>query len=115
MQPDFSLIKAVVLLLVLMAFGIGYNAMIARAERRHYLEGFTSLAVAAGVGFTLIIVAIYDWRAAVTVLIGFAASGVPMIVGSIMRYIKLRNEEQEHERQTARMAQPGPLGKRSGR
>lgn len=112
MQTNYSLISA--LIAVLVVFGIGYNAVIARAERKHYLEGFISLAVAVGVSITLGVVAIYDWRAAVTVLVGFAASGVPMIFGSIMRYIHLRHEEQEHERSTARMAQSGPLGKRSG-
>ena len=112
MQPNYSLISA--LIVVLVVFGIIYNALIARAERKHYLEGFTSLAVAMGVSITLVVVAVYDWRAALTVLIGFMASGVPMMIGSIMRYIKMRNEEQMHERQTARMAKQSPMGKRLG-
>lgn len=81
--------------LALMWFGVGYNALIGLAERRHYLDGFTSLAVALGVLITLAGVAILSWQAALIALACFTASGLPMIVGSIARYIRARARETE--------------------
>lgn len=74
----------------LVAFGIGYNAFVAWAERKGYTEGYLSLMVALGVAVTLTGAAILDWRAAMLVLVCFAASGTPMIIGSIWRYLRLR-------------------------
>ena len=85
---DFGWILAVICLLAL--FGIAYNWVVARLGRR--LEGFTSLAVAFGVLETLALVAIISWQSALVCLVGFLASGAPMMIGSISRYI-IRREE----------------------
>ena len=87
-KPDYSLILAIYLALVL--FGIGFNLLIEAMERRGYLEGFVSLAVAVGVLVTLGGVAVIWWPAAVLALGAFAASGLPMVAGSIWRYIQKR-------------------------
>ena len=88
LKPDFSLILAIYLALVL--FGIGYNRLIEAMQQRGYLEGFDSLAVVAGTLVTLGGLAVIWWPAAVLALGAFAASGLPMIGGSIWRYIQRR-------------------------
>jgi hypothetical protein len=87
---NFGSILAVFFGLVL--FGVGYNAFVEWAERRGYTEGFVSLLVACGVFVTLGGIAIISWQAALLALIGFIASGTPMIVGSIWRYLRAREE-----------------------
>lgn len=85
---DYGVISAV--LLGLLLFGIGYNAFVSWAERRGYTEGFLSLIVAFGVFVTLCGVAILSIHAALLTLGAFAATGTPMIIGSILRYLKAR-------------------------
>ena len=85
---DFGVILAVFLTLVL--FGIGYNALVAWLERKGYTEGYLSLIVAFGVFVTLCGVAILSIPAALLTLGAFVASGTPMIVGSIVRYLRKR-------------------------
>jgi hypothetical protein len=85
---DYGLIWGVFGALVL--FGLGYNALVAWLERKHYTEGFLSLVVALGVLVTLAGVAILSIEAALLTLGAFIATGVPMIVGSIVRYIQRR-------------------------
>lgn len=76
-------------------FGLGYNAFVAWAERRGYTEGYMSLIVACGVLVTLGGVAILSVPAALTALAAFVASGTPMIIGSIVRYVQRRAAERE--------------------
>jgi hypothetical protein len=83
----------IIVFMVLLLFGIGYNALVAWLERSGYLRGFIWLAVAIGVGVTLTMIAILDWRAAILVFVGFAASGTPMAIGSISRYVMKRQDE----------------------
>jgi len=85
---DFGVILAVFLTLVL--FGIGYNALVAWLERKGYTEGYLSLIVAFGVFVTLCGIAILSIHAALITMGAFIASGTPMIIGSIIRYIKAR-------------------------
>jgi len=88
MRLDFGIILAVFLALAL--FGIGYNALVSWMIRRGYTEGYLSLVVAFGVLVTLCGAAILSIQAALIALGAFAASGTPMIIGSIVRYIKAR-------------------------
>ncbi len=92
-KPDFSLILAIYLALIL--FGIGFNLLVAGMEKRGYLEGFTSLAVVVGTLVTLGGLAVIWWPAAVLALGAFAASGLPMVAGSIWRYIQRRAQVQK--------------------
>lgn len=87
---DFGTILAVFLALVL--FGIGYNSLVAWLERKGYTEGYLSLIVAFGVAVTLAGVAILSIQAALITLGAFIASGTPMIIGSIVRYLRKREE-----------------------
>ncbi len=113
-KPDFSLILAVYLALLLL--GIGYNLAIGWAERRKYLEGFVSLAVVLGVLATLGGVAVISWQAALICLGAFTASGLPMVGGSVWRYIRARGEAQrDYVRQAERLAQLSEGDARPGR
>jgi hypothetical protein len=87
---DFGTILAV--LMGLFLFGIGYNSVAAWLERRGYTEGYLSLIVAFGVFVTLCGVAILSIHAALITLGAFIASGTPMIIGSIVRYLRKREE-----------------------
>lgn len=90
---NLGTISAVFLGLIL--FGIGYNALIAWAERQGYTEGFMSLIVALGVVGTLGGMAILNFKGALIALCCFAASGSPMIIGSIARYLTSRKQSQK--------------------
>ena len=85
---DFGSISGIFLGLVL--FGLGFNALTSWAERKGYMEGFTSLFVALGVLLTLAPFAIISPIFTVLILAGFVASGLPMIIGSIVRYTQRR-------------------------
>ena len=87
---DYGVISAV--LMGLLLFGIGYNALVEWLERRGYTEGYLSLIVAFGVFVTLCGVAILSIPAAFLTLAAFVASGTPMIAGSIIRYLHKREE-----------------------
>lgn len=87
---DWGQILAVYLSLTL--FGVGYNGLVQWLEHKGYTEGFLSLVVALGVAATLGGVAILSIPAALLALGAFVASGAPMIVGSIVRYLRRREE-----------------------
>jgi MFS family permease len=85
---DYGWFLAVFCMLLL--FGIAYNWAISKLGRR--LEGFTSLSVAFGVLGTLALIAIISWQVAAICLAGFFASGLPMVAGSVMRYMQRRED-----------------------
>lgn len=97
---DWRLIGTVLFALVM--FGAAYNALMARLGDDK--EGYTALFVALGVGVTITGVAIVSWHAALLALASFAASGSPMIIGSVYRYIRKRNSELERIRAEIRRA-----------
>lgn len=105
-RVDFGLIAGVFWALIL--FGVGYNALVGWLERRKYAEGYMSLIVAAGVVVTLVGIAILSIEAALYALGAFAASGTPMILGSIIRHVRAREraqramqDETQHDNPTA--------------
>lgn len=71
-------------ILVLVLVGIGYNAFVAWFQERH--KGYTAIFVVGGVALTLmgaaLLVGVQD-----ALLVGacFAASGLPMVLGSMLR------------------------------
>lgn len=89
-RMDLGIVLAVFFALVL--FGIGYNALVAWLERKGYTEGYLSLIVALGVFVTLCGVAVLSIQAALLSLGAFFATGTPMIFGSIVRYLRRRDE-----------------------
>ncbi|HFC08425.1 MAG TPA: hypothetical protein ENJ54_01020 [Chloroflexi bacterium] len=74
----------------LLLFGVGFNAFVDWAERHGYTEGYTSLLVVLGVGATLGGLAVLDFRGALLALLLFIASGLPMVAGSVVRYVRRR-------------------------
>lgn len=92
LQIDLGLITAVIGLLF--SFGLLYNQAIEYLIRKRYAEGYTSLLVAFGVFVTLAGVAVIDLSASLLALIAFAASGTPMVIGSIVRYVRKREAMQ---------------------
>jgi len=89
--------------LVLLILGIAYNTLIAWMETKGYLEGYVSFSVAIGVFMTLAIVyfpqsilsifvtiCLPIWAWILITLVAFVFSGTPMIVGSVIRYLKSR-------------------------
>lgn len=85
---DLSPSALVNVFLCLFIFGLGYNWMVSRLGRK--LEGYMSLVVALGVMVTLVGVLLLSPGAALICLLAFAATGLPMIFGSIVRYITRR-------------------------
>ncbi len=76
----------------LIGFGVLYNQLTAWIGEKQ--RGFTSLLVAGGVGGTiLIIIPLIGLNAAGIVLGAFVCTGLPMIIGSIARYINERQKE----------------------
>lgn len=90
---DFGLIMAILFALIL--YGIVYNMLVDFLDSRRYSEGYMSLLVAFGAFCTLSGIAFISWPVALISLLGFAASGIPMIVGSITRYIRQRAKFQQ--------------------
>lgn len=70
-------------------------------KRHGYDEGYVSLEVVAGVGYTLIFAGLflwlagYGWRPVAVTVAFFIASGLPMIIGDIARYALARKAETE--------------------
>lgn len=87
-RVDFGQITAV--LAVLTLFGVGYETFVAWLTRKHYTEGFLSLLVALGTLVTLVGLAILSIPAAILAFACFVGSGLPMIVGSLVRYAQAR-------------------------
>jgi len=78
----------------LVTFGIGYNALVERLEREIPDHGYTSILVVGGVVVTLIGAAfLVGLTNALLVGLCFAASGLPMIAGSMYRFIRRRAAE----------------------
>jgi hypothetical protein len=97
--------------LALAAFGAWFNRLVKTVQTQYRVEGIESLLVAAGTAVTLLlaypltvfIVAASGqaaWVTALLVLLGllycFAASGAPMMYGSISRYLALKRQKDEH-------------------
>lgn len=95
-------------LIGLFAFGLAYDGLVGWLERQGHHRGIVSLLVVAGVLVTLGVV----WAALTGrtmqadhvmayILAGFAASGLPMIVGSLWRNAKERQADEAQARAVA--------------
>lgn len=92
--------------LALFVAGLFYDGLVTWLERRGYLHGFTALFVVGGVLITLAGVAVIDPVAALISLGAFAASGLPMVSGSIWRYVRNREQSLEELKDEARDGDP---------
>lgn len=80
---------------ILALFGILYNTWVAGLEHRGHDRGFMALIVSLGCAITSLgFAAVTNLWLGLILLICFAASGIPMIVGSIARYIHARDVEE---------------------
>lgn len=80
----------------LTTFGIGYNTLVGWLERKAPGHGYTAFLVVGGVLVTLAgATFIIGWQAVLLVGLCFVASGLPMIAGSIWRYIRRQMSERE--------------------
>lgn len=89
MRPEYLVIAGVIG--ALFGFGCWYDRRVSHWEQMGYHDGYLSLIVALGVGVTICGIAVLDlvlpWNAGLTSLMAFAASGLPMIAGSISRHV----------------------------
>lgn len=93
MPPEYFAIPGVIG--ALFGFGVWYDRQVTRWEESGYHDGYLSFIVALGVAVTIGGIAILDlvlttWNAGFTALLAFAASGLPMIAGSVKRHISAR-------------------------
>lgn len=93
-------------ILALFLFGVGYNLLVAWLEARGYDRGYMAFIVSAGVGITLAgwYVLTRDLEGGLLLVACFAASGLPMILGSVTRYVQRRAIDAAAERTSVRKA-----------
>ena len=92
-------------LVSLVLFGLGYNALTMWLERNKLERGFVSLLVATGAGVTILAAGfLIGFVNALIVLACFAASGLPMMVGSIVRYVNSRAADEKAAQELAKEA-----------
>lgn len=74
--------------------GIVYNLVVAHLEKKGYDKGLTSLLVVVGCAFTIGLAGLQiGWTAMWIVVAFFGATGTPMIVGSLARFVRERAAE----------------------
>lgn len=92
---SINLYQLIIACLVLALFGMGYNAWVAHLKRNGDDRGFMSLIVVVGCAVTGVVfgLATDPWLI-LPFLLCFGASGTPMALGSIHRYIDERRRAQ---------------------
>lgn len=89
-QPTLSLILALILATIV---GGAYNALVSWANTTGKTEGYTALLVVGGVVLTLAFTAFFvEPQDTLIVAAFFIATGTPMLVGDIVRYIRRREK-----------------------
>lgn len=93
MSEKLFSVDTIIMVVALFGFGIAFNALVERLDRRpEGHDGYTSLLVVVGVivtvTATLIHIPLEDY---LIIALAFCASGIPMIVGSIRRYMDARD------------------------
>jgi len=82
----------------LLLFGSAYNAFVSWLEDRGYHEGYVAFLVVGGNLVTLagmeVAARLVDWSVFVVGFICFAASGLPMVLGSAWRHAHKREQKQ---------------------
>ena len=94
--------KLAAILMGLSVFGIIYNSFVTWLERQGHDRGYTALLVVAGVVVTLAAaVLLVGWWTVMVIGLLFVASGMPMILGSIARYVSERRRDEAMARRLA--------------
>ena len=84
---------------LLFVFGWGYNSLVEWVESKGYNQGYTSLLVVLGVAVTLLgALPLVGIEAVVLMVCLFVASGLPMVIGSVVRYARERGQEEAEAR-----------------
>ncbi len=87
--------RAAIILTGLWVFGVLYDRLVGRLERRGYDRGYTAFLVVGGTAVTLLgATALVGWKNVLRTLGCFAASGLPMVVGSVARHVLERERDQ---------------------
>ena len=98
MMSGPATIGAAAVLVALMLFGILYDLVVRCMEQRYPSHGYVAFLVVGGVGATLVGMAVLDvlvqMNAGLLGLCCFAASGGPMVTGSVIRHILEQAEQQ---------------------
>lgn len=91
-------------IVALVGFGIIYNAWVASLEQRGHHTGYISFLVAGGCAAAIVAFGLMVWSLELTLLLGlsFIACGLPMIIGSVRRYVQARAAEEAVARSEAR-------------
>lgn len=88
--------------ILLIAFGIGYNWLTEKLEQHGYQHGYLSFIVSLGVAGTLAIAAIRERTTILRFFFYFVCSGIPMILGSVYRYVSRRESDRRDLAKTLR-------------
>lgn len=92
----------VMVLTGLLLFGFGYNWLVGWMERNGYL-GYTAFLVVGGSAVTIGgAVLLIGLDSGLMVFLCFAASGLPMTLGSMWRHARRNQEEEQTAREIAR-------------
>lgn len=90
-SAPFPLLSLVTMCLVLFVFGLVFNQFVAWANKRRLMP--VSMQVVIGVGMTLAVPTAFFlqveapfWKAALTYVLAFASSGIPMVYGNVRRH-----------------------------
>lgn len=87
-------LNLVILAETLLLFGIFYNFVVGWLMKKGFTEGYMAFIVALGVFVVLAGVAFLSWQTAAICLMAFTFAGIPMIFGSVWRYIRSREQDQ---------------------
>lgn len=106
MNPDINPQVILIVLLVEVLFGLAYNELVAWAHQHQLMH--VSVSVVFGVAGTVLIPAgtWFDdrmpfWQAGILLMLCFAASGIPMIVGSTRRSVAEKDNKKRRPWPTA--------------
>jgi len=95
--------ELVIVMFNLFVFGIAYNELIARLEKARHDRGYTAFLVVGGVLITLVGLWFLEGLTVFLIALAlFVASGLPMVIGSMIRSSKMRTEDEEKAKQLAR-------------
>lgn len=88
------------LLVAALAFGVAYNQITAWLDATGRADGYTSLLVVGGVLGTLVLASfVIGLQPALWVLLFFALSGLPMMLGDIWRHTDERQRQMQRVQQ----------------